>query len=271
MKASPRIFASKDFGMGNLSVRTSCSQPHAPPARSGKPQNSTEALPPGGTPSHSSGKSLLAASPRGRVVTPVRIQFMDAKASQVKLGVDACTDAAAGFRTRPDTLVASGGPPTWSDRRHWQFPPRILSDRHARFRFCSDSLPRAAPHPVEMLRARLPVRALLTTEPPPRSLCGASVRRHQTCEVREHATSAPAEFGWKYTMSREIEPVCRSFCRCGSHTFTEVARLVPSRLWPARGGRFSRRRFRRRVAQTPDVLLQSSKTTRLTGCDVMRK
>ena len=32
----------------------------------------------------------------------------------------------------------------------------------------------------------------------------------------------------KFTMSREIEPVRRSFCRRGSCTFTEVARLVPS-------------------------------------------
>ena len=32
----------------------------------------------------------------------------------------------------------------------------------------------------------------------------------------------------KSTMPREIEPVRRSFCRHGSCTFTEVARLVPS-------------------------------------------
>ena len=32
----------------------------------------------------------------------------------------------------------------------------------------------------------------------------------------------------KFKMSREIEPVRRSFCRHGSCTFTEVARLVPS-------------------------------------------
>ena len=33
---------------------------------------------------------------------------------------------------------------------------------------------------------------------------------------------------WKFIMSREIEPVRRSFCRHGSCTFTGVALLVPS-------------------------------------------
>ena len=32
----------------------------------------------------------------------------------------------------------------------------------------------------------------------------------------------------EFTMSRKIEPVRRSFCRHGSCTFTELARLVPS-------------------------------------------
>ena len=32
----------------------------------------------------------------------------------------------------------------------------------------------------------------------------------------------------KFTRSREIEPARRSFCRHGSFTFTEAARLVPS-------------------------------------------
>ena len=32
----------------------------------------------------------------------------------------------------------------------------------------------------------------------------------------------------KFTMSREIETVRRSCCRCRSRTFTEVARFVPS-------------------------------------------
>ena len=45
---------------------------------------------------------------------------------------------------------------------------------------------------------------------------------------RKHATSAAAEFEDKFSMSREIEPVRRSFCRRRSRTFTEVARLVPS-------------------------------------------
>ena len=44
---------------------------------------------------------------------------------------------------------------------------------------------------------------------------GGLVRRHQTYE---------------FTMSREIEPVRRSFCRHGNCTFTEVAHLVPSGL-----------------------------------------
>ena len=39
---------------------------------------------------------------------------------------------------------------------------------------------------------------------------------------------APAEFGGKVTMSREIEPECKSFCRHRSCTFTEVARWVPA-------------------------------------------
>ena len=51
---------------------------------------------------------------------------------------------------------------------------------------------------------------------------------HQTWYFRNHATSAAAEFGGKCTTSCEIEPVRRSFCRCRSCTFTEVARLVPS-------------------------------------------
>ena len=38
----------------------------------------------------------------------------------------------------------------------------------------------------------------------------------------------PQSSGGKFTTSLEIEPVCRSFCRHGSRTFTEVARLVPS-------------------------------------------
>ena len=49
---------------------------------------------------------------------------------------------------------------------------------------------------------------------------------------------------WHYavahrTLSREIEPVRRSFCRRRSCTFTEVARLVPSRRTPGscNGGR----------------------------------
>ena len=41
----------------------------------------------------------------------------------------------------------------------------------------------------------------------------------------------------KFTKSREIEPVRRSFCRHGSRTFTEVACLVPSsRTGRGRGG-----------------------------------
>ena len=35
-----------------------------------------------------------------------------------------------------------------------------------------------------------------------------------------------------FTMSCDIEPVRRSFCRHGSCTFTEVARLVPSGYYP---------------------------------------
>ena len=35
----------------------------------------------------------------------------------------------------------------------------------------------------------------------------------------------------KFTMSCEIEPVRRSFCRRRSCTFTEVARFVPSCCW----------------------------------------
>ena len=45
-------------------------------------------------------------------------------------------------------------------------------------------------------------------------------------DFRVHAISAPAEF----TMSREIETLRRSFCRHGSRTFTEMARLAPSGL-----------------------------------------
>ena len=41
------------------------------------------------------------------------------------------------------------------------------------------------------------------------------------------AASAPAELGGESPVSLEIEPVRRSFCRHGSCTFTEVARLVP--------------------------------------------
>ena len=52
-------------------------------------------------------------------------------------------------------------------------------------------------------------------------------RRHQTCYLRKHATSAPAEFGGEI-QSREIEPVRRSFCRRRSCTCTEVALLAPS-------------------------------------------
>ena len=40
------------------------------------------------------------------------------------------------------------------------------------------------------------------------------------------ATSASARMG--NSVSREMEPVRRSFCGQGSCTFTEVARLVPS-------------------------------------------
>ena len=35
-----------------------------------------------------------------------------------------------------------------------------------------------------------------------------------------------AEFGGKFTTPREIGPVCRSFCRHGSCTFTELARFI---------------------------------------------
>ena len=74
----------------------------------------------------------------------------------------------------------------------------------------------------------------------------ATVRRHQTCDFSEHATSAPAEFEDKFTMSREIEPVRRSFCRHGSCTFTEVARGGLPR--PPAELREALRRLRRREA-----------------------
>ena len=49
------------------------------------------------------------------------------------------------------------------------------------------------------------------------SECGQTLhfRQHQTCDFR-------------FTTSVEIEPAGWSFCRHGSCTFTEVARLVPS-------------------------------------------
>ena len=54
-------------------------------------------------------------------------------------------------------------------------------------------------------------------------------RRHQTCELRRkcHFLRLQSSEG-KFTMSREIEPVRRSFCKHGSCMFTEVARVVPS-------------------------------------------
>ena len=54
------------------------------------------------------------------------------------------------------------------------------------------------------------------------------IRRHQMCYFRKYATSAPAEFEDKFTKSREIEHMPRSFCRRGGCTFREVARLVSS-------------------------------------------
>ena len=51
-----------------------------------------------------------------------------------------------------------------------------------------------------------------------------TVRRHQTCDFGEHATSAPAKQG-KFTTSREIELVRRFFCR------PEVARLWKWHMW----------------------------------------
>ena len=56
----------------------------------------------------------------------------------------------------------------------------------------------------------------------------AHVRRHQTCDFGERATSAPAELGGEIHNISKIELVRRCFCRRGSGTFTEVARLVPS-------------------------------------------
>ena len=52
-------------------------------------------------------------------------------------------------------------------------------------------------------------------------------RQHQPCDFRSHATSAPAELGGEiHNLLRNRAR--RSFCRHGSCTFTEVARLVPS-------------------------------------------
>ncbi len=48
------------------------------------------------------------------------------------------------------------------------------------------------------------------------------IRRHQACDFRLQSSEG------KFTMSREIEPVRRSFCRHGSCTFTEITRVVPS-------------------------------------------
>ena len=61
--------------------------------------------------------------------------------------------------------------------------------------------------------------------------CLSSWRTRHTASL--HARILQAKFGRlnisrKYTMSCEIEPVRRSFCRRRSCGFTEVARLVPS-------------------------------------------
>ena len=76
-------------------------------------------------------------------------------------------------------------------------------------------------------------RSLVGAAPGPDPRPSAHSRRHQTCDFREHAFSCLLHLQsseGKLTMSRETEPVCRSFCRHGSGTFTEVARLVP--FWP---------------------------------------
>ena len=54
------------------------------------------------------------------------------------------------------------------------------------------------------------------------------VRRHQTCDFRKHATSAPAELGGEThkTTSREIKTARRSLCRRRSCTFTEIANIM---------------------------------------------
>ena len=54
------------------------------------------------------------------------------------------------------------------------------------------------------------------------------VRRRQTCYLPNVLRLRLQSSEWKFTTSREIEPVRRSFRRRRSCTFTEVARLVPS-------------------------------------------
>ena len=61
----------------------------------------------------------------------------------------------------------------------------------------------------------------------------------------------------KFTMSCEIEPVCRSFCRHGSCTFTQVARLVPSGTYAkarGEGDSVNTGRARIRSVATPYLL-----------------
>ena len=83
----------------------------------------------------------------------------------------------------------------------------------------------AVEEPAEDVHARVVVQG--EDGPPPEDE-DADLGRHQTCDFREQTTSAPAEIGGNFTMSREIEPVRRSVRRRGTCTFAEVARLAHS-------------------------------------------
>ena len=54
----------------------------------------------------------------------------------------------------------------------------------------------------------------------------------------------------KFTISREIEPVRRSFCRHGSRTFMELARLAPSGPSSAPGKKHQTPKWESRITQS---------------------
>ena len=104
-----------------------------------------------------------------------------------------------------------GGCPMWSLEGHWPAVP-VTCGRRLRFK-----------------TGRCPHSHACWQTPHPHDEC---VKSAESLGGTKRATSVNMPLlrlqssEGKFAMSREIEPVRRSFCRRGSGTFTEVARLV---------------------------------------------